>query len=62
MKNGIYKSQEATYFVKDGKILARINGSYYKVTENFLSGTWQEDLSDGMNRSFEKAYESAPNW
>jgi len=62
MKDGIYKSPLAIYFVKAGKILAKIMGEYYKVTENFMSGTWQEDLSDSMNTSFDKAYESAPNW
>ena len=62
MKDGIYISADVKYFVKDGKILARIMGSYYKVTENFMSGTWQENLSDGMNNSFDNAYESAPNW
>jgi len=62
MQDGIYKSNDATYFVKDGKILAKIMGSYYKVSANFMFGTWEKNLTDGMNESFDKAFEDAPKW
>jgi hypothetical protein len=62
MKDGIYKSKDAVYFIKGGRILANIAGGYYKVTENFMLGTWEQDLSDNMCNSFDRVYESSPNW
>ena len=35
-KNGIYKSDNATYFIYCDQIMMRINGGMYKTNENFM--------------------------
>ncbi len=39
MENGIYKSDNAVYFVYNGKILMKIMSNFYKTTANFMQGT-----------------------
>jgi len=62
MQNGIYKSENATYFIKDKKILMKLKGDFYKTNENFMQGRFQAPLSEGMDRNFDKAYSQAKNW
>ena len=61
-KDGIYKSKDAIYFIKDDKILAKIAGSFYKTSSNFMQGEYLEPLKPGMIDKFDKAYEAAPKW
>ena len=63
MENGIYKSKDATYFVKDGKIVARIMGGHYKTTENFMLGAERTGaLPAEMEEKFDEAYEKLKSW
>ncbi len=63
MENGIYRNSGGTYFVFDGKILAKINGSVYKITENFILAPVKiEDLPQNMIEAFPQAYKDAPQW
>ncbi len=41
MKDGIYKSDNAIYFVLDNKILMRLMGEMYKTTKSFMQGGWK---------------------
>ena len=62
MKDGIYKSDNATYYVLNEKILMRLMGEWYKTTENFMQGDYVEELSSGMRGAFSKAYSQVKNW
>ena len=62
MKNGIYKSNDATYFVLDGKVLMRIMGSMYKTTKHFMFGDWKQELQPGMIEDFNEVYNEAKKW
>ena len=63
MENGIYKNENATFFVKDDKVIMRLKGSYYKTNENFMLAVKRvEPLSAGMINSFDRAYKGAPSW
>lgn len=63
LKNGIYKNEHASYFIKDEKIIMNLKGSYYKTTVQFMLGAqFIKDLSKGIEETFDKAYESAPQW
>jgi hypothetical protein len=62
MKNGIYKSENATYFIKDGKILMQMLGGMYKTTENFMQGKYVEPLKPDMEKSFNEVYSKVKSW
>ena len=62
MKDGIYKSALATYYIKDNKILMKMKGKFYKTNENYMQGSFQAPLSEGMERNFNKAYEQVKYW
>ena len=62
MKNGIYKSSDAVYFVLDGKILMRIMGNMYKTTKHFMFGDWKQDLKPEMEQQFNEVYNESKNW
>ncbi len=62
MKNGIYKSDNAIYFVLDNKVLMRTMGEMYKTTKNFMQGDWKEDLKPGMIEQFDEVYNKCKNW
>lgn len=62
MENGIYKSENATYYVKENKILMQIKGNFYKTNKNFMQGRFKDKLTEGMAKNFEKAYSKATNW
>ena len=62
MKDGIYKSNDATYFVLDGKVLMRIMGSMYKTTKHFMFGDWLQELQPGMIEDFDEVYNEAKKW
>ena len=62
MKDGIYKSDNATYYVLDEKILMRLMGEMYKTTKNFMQGDYVKELSSGMIDGFDKAYDEVKNW
>ena len=62
MKNGIYKSNDATYFVFNEKILMRMLGSMYKTNKMFLFGDWKYPLTDGMKEQFDEAYNKVKQW
>ena len=62
MKDGIYKSNDAVYFVLNEKILMKILGSMYKTTKHFNFGEYQEPLKPQMIESFDEAYNEAKQW
>lgn len=62
LKDGIYKSDNATYFVKGNKIIMRLMGSYYKTTDNFLIGVRWEKPFDISQENFDKEYEKLKSW
>jgi len=62
MKDGIYKSNDATYFVLDNKILMRLMGEMYKTTKSFIQGDWKEDLQPGMVEQFDEVYNKCKKW
>jgi hypothetical protein len=62
MKDGIYKSNDATYFVLNGKVLMRIMGSMYKTTKHFMFGDWVQDLKPEMEKDFNDVYNESKNW
>ena len=45
MKDGIYRSENASYYVLNGKILMRLMGEMYKTTKNFMQGDYVDELS-----------------
>ena len=62
MKNGIYKSNDATYFVLNGKVLMRIMGSMYKTTKHFMFGDYIQELQPGMIEQFDEVYNEVKQW
>ena len=62
MKDGIYKSNDAVYFVLNEKILMKILGSMYKTTKHFNFGEWQEPLKAGMIEQFDEVYNEVNQW
>ena len=62
MKNGIYKSDNAIYFVLNNKILMRLKGQMYKTTKNFMQGDWKQDLQPEMVEQFDEVYNKCKRW
>jgi len=62
MKDGIYRSDNATYYVLNEKILMRIMGEMYKTTKNFMQGDYVEELNQGMIDEFDSAYNKVKQW
>jgi len=62
MKDGIYKSNDATYFVLNGKVLMRIMGSMYKTTKHFMFGNYIQELQPGMIEQFDEVYNEVKQW
>ena len=62
MKDGIYKSNDAIYFVLNEKILMKILGNVYKTTKHFNFGEYVEPLKPGMIEQFDEVYNECKNW
>jgi len=62
MKDGIYRSDNASYYVLDGKILMSVMGKLYKTTKNFMQGDYYEELNQEMINEFDGAYSEVKNW
>ena len=62
MKNGIYRSDNASYYILDGKILMSVMGKLYKTTKNFMQGDYYEELNQEMIDEFDGAYSEVKNW
>ena len=62
MKNGIYKSDNATYYVLDGKILMSVMGEMYKTTKNFMQGDYVRELNSLTIDEFDGVYDKVKNW
>ena len=62
MKDGIYKSDNATYYVLNEKILMRLMGEMYKTTKSFMQGDYVTELNQGMIDEFDNAYNKVKNW
>ena len=62
MENGIYKCNDAVYFIYNGKILMQLMGDIYKTTENFMHGNYKEPLSQRMIDTFEDVYNKVKYW
>ena len=62
MKDGIYRSENANYYVLNGKILMRLMGEMYKTTKNFMQGDYVTELNQGMISEFDEIYNKVKNW
>ena len=62
MKDGIYKSNDAVYFVLNEKILMKILGSMYKTTKHFMFGDWKQELQPEMEEQFDEVYNKVKQW
>lgn len=63
LRDGKYIAGQAVYYVKGGKILMNVKGSFYKTTNNFVFGSvFSHPLTPGQFKSFDAAYESAKSW
>ena len=62
MKDGIYRSDNATYFVLDNKILMRLMGEMYTTTKSFMQGEYVTELNQGMISEFDKVYNKCEKW
>ena len=61
-KNGVYKSELATYYIKDDKILMLMKGQFYKTSESFMQGVYTEELTDEQMNQFNEAYDQVSQW
>jgi hypothetical protein len=62
LKNGIYKSENAIYFIYNDQIMMRINGGMYKTNSNFMQGKWVDDLKPEMIAQFDEVYNKLKSW
>ena len=62
MKNGIYKSDNATYYVLNEKILMSVMGEMYKTTKNFMQGDYVRELNSLTISEFDGVYNKVKNW
>ena len=62
MKDGIYKSNDAIYFVLNEKVLMKILGSMYKTTKHFMFGDYKTSLQPQMIEHFDEVYNECKNW
>jgi hypothetical protein len=63
MEDGVYKSENALYFVKDEKVIMKLMGSFYKTTTNFMVGAKRiDDLKPEMKEAFDSTFEKLKNW
>ena len=61
-ENGVYKSELATYYIKDNKILMLMKGRFYKTSESFMQGVYREPLNETQLSQFADAYKSVKQW
>ena len=63
MKDGVYESDNARYFVQNGKVLMNLKGiGWFKTTKHFNFGTWVSELNSAMSVNFDTAYLTAKEW
>lgn len=62
VKDGMYRSNDAIYYIKDGRILMNMKGSWYKTNANFLQGPWLKPLTSDQLGAFDKAYSQVKSW
>ena len=63
MKDGIYESDIARYFVQNGKVLMNLKGiGWFKTTRHFNFGKWVSELNSAMSANFDTAYLTAKQW
>ena len=63
MKDGVYESDNARYFVQNGKVLMNLKGiGWFKTTKHFNFGTWVSELNSAMSANFDTAYLTAKQW
>jgi hypothetical protein len=62
LKDGIYKNENATYFVKSGKVVMRLMGSFYMTTENFMVGARFVQPFSITQEEFDEQCKGLKNW
>ena len=63
MKDGIYESDNARYFVQNGKVLMNLKGiGWFTTTKHFNFGKWVSELNSAMSANFDNAYLTAKEW
>ena len=51
MENGVYKNDNATYYIKDDLVVMYLNGGWFKTNSNFLAGAKRTgDLPDAFTK------------
>ena len=62
MKDGIYRSDNALYYVLNKQILMKLMGQWYKTNENFMQGDYVEELPGGIKDEFSSVYSQVTGW
>ena len=62
MKDGIYRSDNATYYVLNEKILMNLNCEMYKTTKSFMQGNYEKELCKEMIDEFDGVYNKVKEW
>jgi hypothetical protein len=63
MKDGVYESDNARYFVQNGKVIMNLKGiGWFKTTKHFNFGKWVSELNSAMSVNFDTAYLTAKEW
>ena len=62
MENGIYRSDNATYYVLNEKILMSVMGEMYKTTKNFMQGDYVRELNSLTISEFDGVYNKVKQW
>lgn len=62
LKDGYYRCVGASYWIRNGEILAKIHGHWCKTNANFVLGEYKRPLTADEDKSFEAAYSHAKNW
>ena len=62
MKDGIYRSDNASYYILNGKILMSVMGEMYKTTKNFMQGDYVRELNSLTISEFDGVYNKVKQW
>lgn len=63
VKDGVYRSNSAHYFVCNDKVMMLLHGKYYQTTTNFMLGAeFQHELSERQKTTFDNVYNQCPKW
>ena len=61
-EDGVYRSDNAVYFIKENRIIMQLMGSLYKTNSGFMQGSFVEPLPDGIKEQFDDVYSKVKSW